>query len=363
MLICLVILTPVAKAQTASGDSGNTGTGNLVLMHPTVSNLKVMVNLVRNDLVSLDGFRLVGVYHKHERYDYSRSERYLDTLSYEGPEIYLREMTDTIYAGALFRDNQLSDDYEKLFSQSEGVIFFGGPDMPPGVYGEKTNLLTSVYDPYRHYFELSFLYHLLGGSQDPEYAGLLERNPDYLIYGFCLGMQTMNVATGGTMIQDIPTEVYGLGHAEDILKLDNDRLHRNYNRAISMDPDLLSGHFHRVHFKDSDYSKRLGLEDFHPVVYSNHHQAVEETGKGWQLMASSMDGKIVEGLRHEVYPNVIGVQFHPEAYFLYDSTTSYRIGARDERSFTGVAMLRKTNSMDFHRAFWSDFERRLFKRP
>ncbi len=95
----------------------------------------------------------------------------------------------------------LGDDYRKIFEHSEGTVFFGGPDLPPEVYNEKTSLHTSIYDPYRHYFELSFLFHLLGGYQAEKFEPLLKEDPDYLIYGFCLGMQTMNVATGGTMMQ------------------------------------------------------------------------------------------------------------------------------------------------------------------
>ena len=330
-----------------------------MLTHPTVSNLEVMINLMEKDMIGLDHWQLIGVYHKHERYDYARSRQYLDTLQYEGPRITLRQFNDTIHAGVLYRKNALSDDYTRIFELSEGVVFFGGPDMPPRVYGEKTSLHTSIYDPFRHYFELSFLYHLLGGFQNARSEPLLEENPNYLIYGFCLGMQTMNVATGGKLIQDIPTEVYDLEYAEDIVKLDRDRIHRNYNRSISVDKDLISGNFHRVLFRTSDYARRLELEDHHPVVYSNHHQAVDRIGKGFEVMATSMDGKIVEGLEHEQYPNVIGVQFHPEAHFLYDDQRTYRLEPGESPTFTGMEMLRKSQSLSFHRDFWADFEMRL----
>jgi putative glutamine amidotransferase len=335
---------------------------NLVLTRPTVSNLRVMVNLADKGLISLEGYRLVGVYHQHERYDYARSRHFLDTLSYVDQEIVLREIRDTIHPGVLYEENELSDDYRTIFRQSQGIIFFGGPDLPPGVYGEQTNLHTSIYDPIRHYFELSFLHHLLGGSQPSAIRPLMQDNPDYLVYGFCLGMQTMNVAAGGTMIQDIPSEVYNIRYVEELLKLDRDRIHRNYNRAIQMDEDLVSGYFHSVHFTPTPYTDRLDLDGFHPVVYSNHHQAVDRLGKGFQVMATSMDGKIVEGLIHERYENVVGVQFHPEAYFLYDTTRTFRIRADDTFSFTGRGMLQKTRSLEFHRKYWRDFERRLRRR-
>ena len=332
---------------------------NLVLTHPTVSNLKTMVNLVDKGLISLEGYRLVGVYHQHERYDYGRSRHFIDTLTYVDQQIVLRELRDTIYSEVLYGENELSDDYRTIFRQSEGIIFFGGPDLPPGVYGEQTSLHTSIYDPFRHYFELSFLYHLLGGSQGSGIRPLMQDDPDYVVYGFCLGMQTMNVAAGGTMVQDIPSEIYNLRYVEEILRLDPDRIHRNYNRAIHMDEDLISGYFHRVHFTRSPYTGRLALDGFQPVVYSNHHQGVDELGKGFRVTATSMDGKIVEGIIHERYDNVIGVQFHPEAYFLYDTTRSYRLGPDDTLSFTGREMLRKSRSLRFHQQYWRDFEQRL----
>ncbi|HKL38268.1 MAG TPA: gamma-glutamyl-gamma-aminobutyrate hydrolase family protein, partial [Bacteroidales bacterium] len=318
-----------------------------------------MINLVDKELISLEGFRLVGVYHHHERYDYSRSRQFLDTLGYVDCDIVLREITDTIHPEVLYGKNELSDDYRTIFRQSSGVIFFGGPDLPPEVYGEQTSLYTSIYDPFRHYFELSFLHHLLGGSQQSGMRPLMQNNPGYLVYGFCLGMQTMNVATGGTLVQDIPSGIYNLRYVEEILRLDRDRIHRNYNRAIHVDEDLISGSFHSVHFSQSPYTSRLALDGFHPVVYSNHHQAVDEPGRGFQVTATSMDGKVVEGIIHERYDNVIGVQFHPEAYFLYDTTRTFRIAGDDTLSFTGWEMLEKTRSLEFHKKYWKDFERRL----
>lgn len=332
---------------------------NLVLTHPTVSNLKAISNLIAKNMISLSDYRIIGVYHEKERYEYKASRNYVDTASALSIDVYFHQFVDTIHPGLLYRENPLTDDYRKIFNHSEGVIFFGGPDLPPEVYNEKTSLYTSIYDPYRHYFELSFLFHLLGGYQNEDFEALLKENPDYLIYGFCLGMQTMNVATGGTLIQDIPSEVYDMHYVEDILKLDTSRLHRNYYNRISMSSDLLSGHFHRIHLKSSRYSGELNLKNTTPSVYSNHHQAVDAIGKGFQVWAASMDGKIVEGMQHEKYSNVVGMQFHPEAVFLYDAGQNFRLTPDDTVSFTGPQILRETHSMEFHGKFWENFQQRL----
>ncbi|MGM0498182.1 MAG: gamma-glutamyl-gamma-aminobutyrate hydrolase family protein [Bacteroidota bacterium] len=160
----------------------------LVLTHPTVSNLKTFATLVEEGLVDLPDYRFVGVFYDKERYDFSETKKFLDTASTLPVDFSLHRIEDTLSKNELFTNNSLTDDFEKIFNNSEGIIFFGGPDLPPSTYKEKTNLLTSIYDPHRHYFELSFLFHLIGGKQNTEYNSLLSQNSSYLIYGFCLGM-------------------------------------------------------------------------------------------------------------------------------------------------------------------------------
>ncbi|MFP4619834.1 MAG: gamma-glutamyl-gamma-aminobutyrate hydrolase family protein [Bacteroidales bacterium] len=362
LLIVSVIFVPSASfAQRTGlwGSDGNDSPDNLVLTHPTVSNLKKIAHLVDKNLINLENYTIIGIYHEDEQYEYESSRNYVDTASLSGLNIYLHGFSDTIHPELLYKQNSLTDDFRKIFTHSRGVIFFGGPDLPPEVYDEKTSLHTSVYDPYRHYFELSFLFHLLGGYQNDDLEPLLSKYPDYLIYGFCLGMQTMNVAAGGTLIQDIPVEVYNLHFVEDVLKLDPDRLHRNYYNRLSMEDDLLSGHFHRIHFKSAEFFNGLDLDNTTPSVYSNHHQAVKNLGKGFQVKATSIDGEIVEMIQHKKYGNVIGVQFHPEAPFLYDAEEKFRLTPDDSVSFTGPQILQETHSMEFHRKFWENFQQRL----
>src|SRR5690606_40614006 len=73
--------------------------------------------------------------------------------------------------------------------------------IPPGVYGEE-NTLSVITDPQRHYFETTFLFQLLGGFWNEDFKPFLNEKPKYMVTGFCLGMQTMNVATGGTRSEE-----------------------------------------------------------------------------------------------------------------------------------------------------------------
>jgi len=360
-LTALLFSPSIANSQNFFDDIKQKSDGNniLVLTHPTVSNLKTFATLVEEGLVDLPDYRVVGVFYDKERYDFSKTEKYLDTATTLPVDFSLHRIEDTVSKNELFTNNPLTDDFEKIFNNSEGVIFFGGPDLPPSTYKEKTNLLTSIYDPHRHYFELSFLFHLLGGKQQSEYESLLSQKPDYLIYGFCLGMQTMNVATGGTMIQDIPTQIYGLNFAEDVINQDVNKRHRNYYRVLSIDNTLLSGSFHQIHFLKESFLKSFSKEQILPVVYSNHHQAIKTLGKGFEKIATSLDEKVPEAIQHKKFDNVKGVQFHPEAKFLYEESARFKLHPGDTIHTTGREMLEEGVSMDFHVNFWEDFSNRL----
>jgi putative glutamine amidotransferase len=357
-LVFFLFLQQIQAQKYFGTQNYNPSYRHLVLAHPTAYNLRTFVNLIEKEMIQLENTRIVGVFHEKERYNYSKTQQYLDTCKSIPAEILLHKLADPISENELYRFNSLTDDFKAIFKSAEGVVFFGGPDMPPGIYGEQTSLLTSIYDPYRHYFEISFLYHLTGGKQTKNYVPLLEENREFLIYGFCLGMQSMNVAAGGSMYQDIPTEIYQIHFAEEVVKLKNDQTHRNYYRHISTDDELLSGSFHRILINAGSLLDSLADSNPSPMVYSNHHQCVDELGLDYKPMAYSMDNKIVEAIRHEKYPNVIGVQFHPEAMRLYNTDILFKLrpdGALEK----GFEILKGTQSFEFHKAYWKDFSRRF----
>ncbi|MFO8234571.1 MAG: gamma-glutamyl-gamma-aminobutyrate hydrolase family protein [Bacteroidales bacterium] len=357
LLLILISSGYVSGQQYFETSAFNNEYSHLVLTHPTVHNVKTFMNLIRKDLVDLTDTRIVGVFYEHSRYDYQKTREFLDTCDSVKQDILLHKISDSVDVDDLYKENDLSDDFEMIFQHSEGIIFFGGPDMPTQTYGEKTNLLTSIYDPGRHFFELTFLFHLTGGSQDPAYKPLLATDPDYLIYGFCLGMQTMNVAAGGTLVQDIPTEIYGVEYAEDVVKMDENAVHRNYYRHTDMDDALLSGSFHQVDIQNGTFLRKLS-DNANPWIYSNHHQCIDELGQNYAVIAHSMDNNIIEAFRHNKYENVIAVQFHPEAMLLYNDDIEFRIQPGDQLQ-KGKNILEEKNSMKFHKAYWKDFSERF----
>lgn len=315
--------TPVAKGKPC-----------LVLMNPTVNNLKTVFYLIDDGVFQLpQNYNLVGFFNKSQKYDFSQSA---DFVRESGRGNVFLQVCNDLPDSKLFWENPCSDDYLKVFEGSEGIIFFGGPDIPPTIYGEETNLLTEITDYHRHTFEASFLFHLLGGFQDESFVPLLEQKPDYRILGICLGMQTLNIATGGTLIQDIPSVVYNQKSIEQVLASGSDNRHRNYFTNYGTDDELIWGHFHRIKITMPERMKPLlAGSDPNPYVLSSHHQAAGRIGKGLVIAATSMDGKIVEALVHEKYPNVMAFQFHPEPTFLYqpENKISFQPGQPASTSF------------------------------
>ncbi len=329
----------------------NTRKKYIILTNPTVRNLQTIQYLKNAGLLDIRKrkMKFVGVYYEGQNYDFSKTKAYIDEQNMEN--FFLHEIRGELNENNLFHENDCTPQLKNVFENSIGVFFFGGPDIPPGVY-EEENTLSVVTDPGRHYFETTFLFHLLGSSRNLEYTELLKGRPDYLVTGFCLGMQTMNVATGGTLIQDIPAEVYGATNNEEILLIGRKNLHRNYWQNIVEDTLLMGINLHTIQFTNHPFfGKAVNVpKRWEPRVYSSHHQAAEKLGKGMQVTALSPDGKIIEGLAHQTYPNVFAVQFHPEVPGLYEDMYVRRFHPEDTpKSYHEII---GKQSVRFHERYW-----------
>jgi len=87
-----------------------------------------------------------------------------------------------------------------------------------------------------------------------------------------------------------------------------------------------------------------------PIVYSSHHQAINELAPVFNVTARSNDGKIIEGIAHKKYPNVFSVQFHPEVSALYEDRALVKF-APDDTPASLHSMLDK-KSLKFHLKYW-----------
>ncbi len=332
----------------------------LTVCYPSTGSLRALINLKTLGLFNPGDWHVVGVYHEKERTDYQQSR---DMVREQGLEwITFEEIAGDLTKDNLFTQNQVTPHYRRIFEQSDGIIFFGGADIPPYLYGEKTHLLTSIRTPFRHFFELSFVFHLLGGHQDPAYTPYLEEVPEFPILGICLGEQTLNVGTGGTMIQDIWSEVYGLYFLEDIAQMNSDNWHTNPLARLYPQFSLFPYHLHPIQLNpEAFFVTHLGFNAGDtPLILSSHHQAADKLGKGLVSAASTLDGKITEAVWHTGYPHVLGIQFHPEFPLLWNEEASFRMSPEDETVFTPFQKLKDhPPSLEFHQKIWSWLEEKV----
>lgn len=329
----------------------------VLLCDPTVSRIQTILYLTENKIFNVeDEVEFVGVYLEDQKYDFAKTKQYIEDKKLA--KFHLQAILGNLDENNLFQKNGISLQLQKAFDNSAGVIFFGGPDIPPAVYGEE-NTLSVVTDPERHFFETSFLFQLLGGFQDESFTPFLAARPDYLVTGFCLGMQTMNVATGGTLVQDIPEEVYGADNAEETVKTNREDLHRNYWQELVEDTLLMGINLHPIQFTENHFfGKTVKVKKSRtPKILSAHHQAAEKIGKNLEVTALSHDGKVVEAIAHRLYPNVFAVQFHPEVTSLYENMAALKFAPDDEPK-TYHEIIGK-EGVRFHKAYWKHISKAL----
>ena len=140
--------------------------------------------------------------------------------------VHFRKVTGRVEGKDLFGENLWTPQFREIFAAASGIIFTGGMDIPPAVYGQGIRPAHRTHDPGALAgYEVSFLFHLLGGERNPAFTPFLDRRRDFPVLAICLGLQSMNVACGGTLVQDIPTEVYGRRTVEEVLAAGADQVH------------------------------------------------------------------------------------------------------------------------------------------
>ncbi|MCL3779245.1 hypothetical protein EMN47_02485 [Prolixibacteraceae bacterium JC049] len=333
----------------------------IVLIHPTVGTIKHFNGLIEQNIIELKNAEIVGLYHEKEDYDYNQSVKYLEEKQLNNYSLHA--VNAPLKLENLFQTNELTPILTEVVKKADAVLFFGGSDLPAAAYGEKTLLTTGAPDIYRHYFELSSLFQLLGGEQNRTIKPLLDLKPKLVVRAFCLGMQTMNVATGGSLFQDIPSNIYGKKYIEDVVKQQPDNIHRYYWYYFQKVPNVYYAAFHHIRLKiDGYFVNELKLSNTdNPLVNSRHHQAVKKIGQNLLVEATSMDGKVIEALSHRQYPNVIGVQFHPEDYRLYRFDQEYRIKPSQKELKPLPTILQEGEGYELHIRFWKHFSLEVMK--
>ena len=164
-----------------------------------------------------------------------------------------------------------------MVASIDALILSGGEDVDPVHYGEEPLPLLERINPDRDIFDIALI----------KFA--VERGIP--VFGICRGHQVMNVAFGGTLYQDIPSQI-----KTGVLK------HRQQ-------APLWHG-THAVHLEPTSVlAKVLGKTTV--MTNSFHHQAVKDLAPGFVITGRTSDG-VVEAMEMKGNPRVFGVQFHPE---------------------------------------------------
>ena len=325
----------------------------VAFLHPATFVIESLMELKNQKLLNPKDLVMVGVLHEKQMTDFDEAKALVKQNNLDW--IKFHTIKGEIDAHSLFQQNEMSVEFRTIFEKSDGIIFFGGADIPPYVYGEKTRLLTSIRTPFRHFLEVSFIFHLLGGLQDPSFRGLMESSPEFPLLCICLGAQSLNVGTGGTLIQDIQSEVYGRNFVEDIIHSERADWHSNPYARIHPELDLYPYLLHPITLLEGGkFMSDLGFsKKNHPYVISAHHQALGTLGKGIKVNATSSDGRVAEGIEHEKFPNVLGVQFHPDFPELWNTDYTFKWIPEDKEKVSFFSLLKKNPpSVEFNRKIW-----------
>jgi putative glutamine amidotransferase len=175
-------------------------------------------------------------------------------------------------------DRHVEEQPDEVLDLLDGLILAGGADIDPASYDEPPHPETTHTVPARDRFEIALA------------RGALER--DLPLLGICRGMQLMNVATGGTLLQHLPESQ---GHHE----------HRRR-------PGTFDGSDHDVRLQQGSLAARAAGETVH-VTKSHHHQGVDRIGDGLTVTGWSVLDDLPEAIEQAGRRFALGVQWHPEA--------------------------------------------------
>ncbi len=202
-----------------------------------------------------------------------------DLQAYLLPRMYVDAVQHAGGAAVLLpADPAWIDDPDDLLDRLDGLMLAGGADIDPATYGHQRDPATATIVPERDAFELALT------------RRALERDLPFL--GICRGMQLLNVAAGGTLIQHLPDSH---GHCD----------HRRVSGSFD-------GADHDVRLQPGSLAARAAGEELH-TAKSHHHQGIDAVGEGLLVTGWSTLDDLPEAIEQPERRFALGVQWHPEA--------------------------------------------------
>jgi putative glutamine amidotransferase len=174
-------------------------------------------------------------------------------------------------------DPRAQDDADEWLDMLDALILAGGADVDPASYGAERDRHTVGTVPERDAFEIAL--------------ALRAMERDIPVLGICRGMQVMNVARGGTLIQHLP----------------DDKGHEDHRRALG----TFENADHDVRLVEDSLIRRITGERLHGTK-SHHHQGVDEIGEGFEVTGWATVDDLPEVIEDPSARFVLGVQWHPE---------------------------------------------------
>jgi putative glutamine amidotransferase len=175
-------------------------------------------------------------------------------------------------------DPAVAEDPDELLDRIDGLMLTGGTDLDPALYGEDAHPETQAFQRDRDDFEIALA------------LRAIER--DMPVLGICRGMQVLNVAHGGSLLQHLP-ESHG---------------HEDHRRV----PGSFDGSEHDVRLSEGSLAARAAGEHRH-ATRSHHHQGVARIGDSLVVSGISALDDLPEAIERPDRSFVLGVQWHPEA--------------------------------------------------
>ena len=173
---------------------------------------------------------------------------------------------------------------EQVTAEIDGLLLTGGVDVDPARYGEERHAAVQNVEQERDEFEFGLIAHA--------------RSARLPVFGICRGLQVMNVALGGTLVQDIPSQMAG-----------------SLEHTIAVPPCAVA---HEVWVSRGSRLWTLMQEKMAGAdgcsVNSRHHQAVKKVAPGFEVTATAPDG-VVEAIECPNSTFCLGVQWHPENFW------------------------------------------------
>ena len=205
----------------------------------------------------------------------------------------------------------------EMLNRIDGLLLSGGADINPLFLHEQPVEALHNINPWRDRQEL-LLVKLAANRQIP-------------ILGICRGIQTMTAALGGSLYQDIDTQMEGkhIKHSQDL-----DRAYASH--TVTLEPDSI-------------LAKLFDTETL--AVNSFHHQAVKEPAPGFRVTARATDG-VIEAIESTEYKSMLGVQWHPECFIVNQDECMMPIFnwlIKEANSFSAAKEIhQKTLTLDTH---------------